>query len=133
MMAIWTSYRAECLAERARRPDGPGVQVPGRTVRLRPSAQAARRQAAEQRAALAPLKGEVAKAEAQIEALSRQIATIEAALADPDIYRQDSDRAQALARERGKLIAARAQAEHDWLAASEAYEAAIAESKEGVS
>ena len=38
---------------------------------------------------LAPLKGEVAKAEAQIEALGRQIATVEAALADPDIYRQD--------------------------------------------
>jgi len=124
-------YRAECLAER-RALDGPRSKSRGE-LSVRPSAQAARRQAAEQRAALAPLKGEVAKAEAQIEALSRQIATVEAALADPDIYRQDSARAQALARERGKLIAARAQAEHYWLAASEAYEAAVAESKEGVS
>jgi ATP-binding cassette, subfamily F, member 3 len=124
-------YRAECLAER-RALDGPRSKSRGE-LSVRPSAQAARRQAAEQRAALAPLRGEVAKAEAQIEALSRQIARIDAALADPDIYRKDSARAQVLARERGKLIEARARAEQHWLAASEAYEAAVAESKEGVS
>jgi ATP-binding cassette, subfamily F, member 3 len=124
-------YRAECLAER-RALDASRSKSRGEPT-LRTSAQAARRQAAEQRAALAPLKGDVARVEAEIEALSRQIAKIDAALANPDIYREDPARAQALARERGKLIGARARAEHHWLVASEAYEAAAAESKEGVS
>jgi hypothetical protein len=54
-------------------------------------------------------------------------------LADPDIYRKASARAQTLARERGKLVEARTRCEHDWLAASEAYEAAVADSRENVS
>ncbi len=123
-------YRAECLAER-RAVDGPR-RKPGNDVRSRPSAQAARRQAAEQRAALAPLKQEVAKAEAKIEELSRQIAGIEMALADSAIYAREPTQAQALARQRGALIEARAHAEAAWFAASEAYEAAAAEVKEGV-
>ena len=123
-------YRAECLAER-RAVDGPR-RKPGNDVRSRPSAQAARRQAAEQRAALAPLKQEVAKAEAKIEELSRKIAGIEMALADSAIYAREPTQAQALARQRGALIEARAHAEAAWFAASEAYEAAAAEVKEGV-
>jgi ATP-binding cassette, subfamily F, member 3 len=124
-------YRGECLAER-RALDASRSKSRGEP-RLRTSAQAARRQAAEQRAALAPLKGDVTRAETEIEALSRQIASIETALANPDVYREDPARAQALARERGKLIGARARAEQHWLVATEAYEAAIAESQEGVS
>ena len=123
-------YRAECLAER-RAVDGPR-RKPGNDGRSRPSAQAARRQAAEQRAALAPLKQEVAKAEAKIEELSRQIAGIEMALADSGIYAREPTQAQALARQRGALIEARAHAEAAWFAASEAYEAAATEVKEGV-
>ena len=123
-------YRAECLAER-RAVDGPR-RKPGNDGRSRPSAQAARRQAAEQRAALAPLKQEVAKAEAKIEELSRQIAGVEMALADSAIYAREPTQAQALARQRGALIEARAHAEAAWFAASEAYEAAAAEVKEGV-
>jgi ATP-binding cassette, subfamily F, member 3 len=124
-------YRAECLAERRALERGKN-RSPSET-RPRSSAQAARRQAAEQRAALAPLKANVAKAETQIEALRRQIASIETALADGGIYQLNPERAQALARERGKLVAAREAAEIVWLAASEAYEAALAEVKAGVS
>ena len=123
-------YRAECLAER-RALDGGRANAPA-PRRAKPSPQQARRQAAEQRAALAPLKQSVVKAEAEVEAVSRAIAQIERALADPDIYRGDAARAQVLARERGKLIEARAAAELAWLAASEAYEAAAAETREGV-
>jgi ATP-binding cassette, subfamily F, member 3 len=123
-------YRTECLAER-RALDGPR-RKPGNDLRSRPSAQAARRQAAEQRVALAPLKQEVAKAEAKIDELSRQIAGIDVALADSAIYAREPTHAQALARQRGALIEARAQAEAAWFAASEAYEAAAAEAKEGV-
>jgi ATP-binding cassette, subfamily F, member 3 len=117
-------YRGECLAER-RAVDGVKPR-PGGEARGRASAQTTRRQAAEQRAALAPFRHSIAKAEARIDELSRQIAGIEATLGDAELYRRDPSRAQALARERGKLIAARASAESAWLAASEAYEAAAA-------
>jgi ATP-binding cassette, subfamily F, member 3 len=123
-------YRAECLAER-RAVDGLKAK-PGGDARSRASSQAVRRQAAEQRAALAPLKRNVAKAEARLDELSRQISSIELALGDAELYRRDPERAQRLARERGKLIEARARAEGAWLAASEAYEAAAAEVKDGV-
>jgi ATP-binding cassette, subfamily F, member 3 len=123
-------YRAECLAER-RAVDGLKAK-PGGDARSRASPQAVRRQAAEQRAALAPLKRNVAKAEARLDELSRQISSIELALGDAELYRRDPERAQRLARERGKLIEARAPAEGAWLAASEAYEAAAAEVKDGV-
>ena len=68
-------YRAECLAERgATRRRGRQAKANGAA---KPTPQEARRQAAELRAALAPLKKTVTKAEAEIERLSQQIATIE--------------------------------------------------------
>ena len=124
-------YRAECLAER-RALDGPRSKSRGE-LSVRPSAQTARRQAAEQRAALAPLKGEVAKAEAQIEALSRQIATDRRCLGRSGHLPEGfGPRPGAGPRARQTDRGAGA-AEHYWLTASEAYEAAVAESKEGVS
>jgi len=123
-------YRSECLLER-RALDRGKANAPA-TGRGKTSPQQARRQAAEQRAALAPLKQGIARAESEVEALNREIGKIERALADPEIYRGDAARAQALARERGKLIGARGAAELAWLAASEAYEAALAEAREGV-
>ena len=113
-------YRAECLSERGG-PDGAGARVKGNGAE-RPKPQESRRQAAELRAALAPLKKDVARAEAEIERLSLQIATIDAALADSGLYQRNPVRAQALARERGELARAREIAETAWLAASEAYE-----------
>jgi ATP-binding cassette subfamily F protein 3 len=116
-------YRAECLAERGADPNAPRAKPRGNGAgKSRP--QAARRQAAEMRAALAPLKRDVVRAEAEVERLSLQIATIDAALADSGLYARDAARAQGLARERGELARARAAAEAAWLVASEAYEAA---------
>jgi ATP-binding cassette, subfamily F, member 3 len=117
-------YRAACLAERRGLERGKANAPP--SGRARPSPQEARRQAAEQRAALAPLKQAVARAEAEVEALNGEIAKLERLLADPDIYRGDAARAQTLARERSKRVEARRAAELAWLAASEAYEAAQA-------
>jgi ATP-binding cassette subfamily F protein 3 len=122
-------YRAECLAER-RGLDANKAKAASE-ARRRPAAQVARRQAAEQRAQLAPLKRAVASAEAQITELSGNIAGIDRLLADAGIYQRDPSRAQALARERGQLIEARARAESAWLGASEAYEAALREAKQG--
>jgi ATP-binding cassette, subfamily F, member 3 len=116
-------YRAECLAERGSDPRAPRPKGKGNGA-AKPTAQEARRQAAEARAALAPLKKDVTRAEAEIERLRLQIATIDAALADSGLYLRNPQRAQALARERGELARAREAAEAKWLAASEAYEAA---------
>jgi ATP-binding cassette subfamily F protein 3 len=124
-------YRAECLAERGADPGAPRAK--GRSNgAARPKPQAARRQAAELRAALAPLRKQVARAEADIERLTLQIATIDAALADTGLYARNPGRAQALARERGELARAREAAEVAWLQASEAYEAAAAQATEAV-
>jgi len=117
-------YRTECLAERGG-PDGAAARKANGGAK--PTPQEARRKAAELRAALAPLKKTVTRAEAEIERLSLQIATIDAALADSGLYARNAARAQALARERGELARARSQAEAAWLAASEAYEAAAAQ------
>jgi ATP-binding cassette, subfamily F, member 3 len=123
-------YRAECLAERG---GEDGQRAKSKTAgAAKQSSQTARRQAAEQRTALAPLKKSVTKAEAEIERLSKKIASIESALADGTLYSGDAVRAQALARERGELIRDRDAAEAAWLAASEAYEAAAGVKDEAV-
>ena len=122
------TYRTECLAERGGEPvaaRGDGAVRPNGQQRLSP--QEARRQAAEARAALAPLRRKVTAAEAEIEALAAKIAAIDASLADGTLYAKDAVRAQALARERGTLERTREAAEENWLTATEAYEAAQAE------
>ena len=55
-------------------------------------------QAAESRVALAPLRKNVTKAEAEIELLSKRIAAIDRDLADGGLYGRDRISAQALAR-----------------------------------
>jgi ATP-binding cassette subfamily F protein 3 len=119
------SYRALCLAERGGEPaltGARGTAKPnGQAARLTP--QEARRQAAEARAALAPLKRKVTAAEAEIARLSRRIGEIDSALADPALYAHDPARAQELARERGTLAREREEAEEAWLAATEESEA----------
>jgi ATP-binding cassette subfamily F protein 3 len=121
-------YRAECLTERGAPGDAGASPRANGDARAKP--QAARRQAAEMRAALAPLKKDVTRAEAEIERLSLQIATIDATLGDSGLYQRNPARARALARERGELARAREAAEAAWLEAGEAYEAAAARGAE---
>ncbi|HET7156431.1 MAG TPA: ABC transporter ATP-binding protein, partial [Hyphomicrobiaceae bacterium] len=117
----------ECLAERGADPNAPRPKANGAAKQ---TAQDARRLAAEQRAALAPLRKNVTKAEAEIELLSKRIAAIDRDLADGGLYRRDPARAQALSRERGGLVRAREDAETAWLTATEVYESAQARAKE---
>jgi ATP-binding cassette subfamily F protein 3 len=117
-------YRAQCLAERGADPDARAAKA--KSVAGRTTAQDARRQAAQSRADLAPLKKAVATAEAEIEHLSQRIEAIDRDLAEHALYQRDPAHAQALARERGGLIRARAEAEARWLAAEVAYEDAKA-------
>jgi len=83
-----------------------------------------RRVAAERRAELAPLKKAVVAAEQRVEKLSKEIATLDALLADPKIYATDPTRAQNAAQQRGQISKQLADAEDSWLAATDAYEQA---------
>jgi ATP-binding cassette subfamily F protein 3 len=85
-----------------------------------------RRAAAERRAELAPLKKAMLSAEKHIEKLSKEIAALDALLADPELYVKDARRAQSAAQQRGQLAKALADAEENWLAATETYEVAAA-------
>ena len=108
-------YRA-LLAERAR-PGGQGRTLAGRKDD--------RRERAEARAALAPLRKQARDAEALLAKLTAERAAIEAKLADPALYAPG--RAQDIAVANARLASIRreaAAAEAAWLAAEEALEAA---------
>lgn len=83
-----------------------------------------RRGSAEKRQALAPLKKKIAAAESRIAALQSELETIDADLAEPGLFERDLPRATELSRRRAQILDAIAAAEEDWLAASEAHEAA---------
>ncbi|MGD9670399.1 MAG: ABC-F family ATP-binding cassette domain-containing protein [Hyphomicrobiaceae bacterium] len=124
------SYSADLLAERG----GKGRGIDAREVGVEKKASAPtradqRRAAAERRAELAPLKKAMDAAEQSVVRLSRQIAKLDATLADTRIYAIDPDRAQKAAIERGQLAKQLEAAEEAWLAAGEAYEQACAESE----
>ena len=86
-----------------------------------------RRQAAERRAELAPLKKAMLTAEQRVEKLSKEIAALDVLLADPEIYATDPARAQNAAQQRGQVSKQLADAEESWLAATDAYEQASAD------
>ena len=83
-----------------------------------------RRAAAEKRAELAPLKKAMQAAEARVEKLSKEIASLDAVLGDAQIYSANPQKAQAAAQQRGQLSRELRAAEDAWLAATEAYEEA---------
>ncbi len=95
-----------------------------------PSRQDMRRQAADRRATLAPLKQAMQSAESEVERISATIAGHDAALADAALYAREPGKAQALAAERGRLARALSAAEATWLEAAEAYELAAADQQE---
>ena len=84
-----------------------------------------RRAAAEKREELKPLKRRIDAAEKMVAKLTAEIATIDAQLAT-DLFARDPAKATALSKLRAEAAAALASAEEDWLAASAAYEEAMA-------
>ena len=114
------SYRALLLEERGartveRRDDrGDGEAKASRTDQ--------RRAAAEKRAELAPLKKAMVAAEKLVDKLTKEIAALDALLADPALYTKDPGRAQSTAQQRGQLSKQLGEAEEAWLLATEAYE-----------
>jgi ATP-binding cassette subfamily F protein 3 len=85
-----------------------------------------RRNAADRRAESAALRQQAGRAEAEIARLAREVAKLDAALADGGLFARDPAKAAALSKSRAEAAAALAKAEEEWLAASAAYEEAMA-------
>ena len=86
-----------------------------------------RRQAAERRAALAPLRKRLHDAEAAVERLAREKADLTARLADPALYSGEADRLRELQKRLGRVDKDLGAAEDAWLAAQDAWDRAEAE------
>ena len=85
---------------------------------------AQRRDAAEVRRALAPLRAEVKACEDRMQKIAAMLAEIDRRLADPKLYEGPAAKIEALQIKRGEILAAQDRAEALWLAAEEALEAA---------
>jgi ATP-binding cassette, subfamily F, member 3 len=87
----------------------------------------ARRESAERRQKLKPLKEKVEIAESQIATLNAEIKKYDAALADPLLFTKDPAKGSAISKKRADAARKLAAAEERWLAMNEAYESAMRE------
>ncbi|MDX2288331.1 MAG: ABC-F family ATP-binding cassette domain-containing protein [Hyphomicrobiaceae bacterium] len=121
-------YRDDLVAERGGRPAQTGASggAAGPTPETKVDRSAERRQAAQRRADLAPLKKLMQDAERRVDALAKKIAALDEVLADQSVYARDPAKARKAAEDRGGLAKELAAAEEDWLAAAARYEDAVA-------
>ncbi|WP_037545256.1 ABC-F family ATP-binding cassette domain-containing protein [Stappia stellulata] len=91
------------------------------------SAQERRKDAAERRSRLAPLRKEIKAAEAEIARIQSKMEKLDAALADPDFFLKDGERAAKFVKERAFLEKKLAKTEQGWLELSSEYEGATAQ------
>jgi ATP-binding cassette subfamily F protein 3 len=117
-------YRRQVLTGRLA--DAAGQSRASRAAAGRASRGDLRRLAADKRIELAPLRARIAATEAEMARLNAEIARIDAALAAPDLFTRDPAQAAVQAKARTHAAAALARSEEEWLAASAAYEAAMA-------
>jgi ATP-binding cassette subfamily F protein 3 len=109
------------LAGRARTADGGASQDSGRSAAGR---RQQKREEAEQRKRLQPLRNKVSTTEKALEAAQAERARLEQQLADTGLYSDDAkDRLKALLLEKAELDSRCERLEQDWLEASEALEA----------
>ncbi|MDQ3560359.1 MAG: ATP-binding cassette domain-containing protein, partial [Pseudomonadota bacterium] len=87
----------------------------------------ARRESAERREVLAPLRKKIRDCEKLIEKLRGEIQKLDRQLAEPGLYENDPDKAVATAKQRADRVHAFARAESDWLDLSQELEAMEAE------
>jgi ATP-binding cassette subfamily F protein 3 len=90
------------------------------------SREAARRDAAERRRALKPLKDKADAAEHQIADLTAEIAKLDRSLADPLLFTKDPAKGRAVAKKRADAARKLAAAEALWFKTREEYETALA-------
>jgi ATP-binding cassette, subfamily F, member 3 len=105
-------------------PEGAGERDGPAEARLSRADQ--RRAAAEKRSELAPLKRRIDACDKAVAKLTKKIADVDAALADPTLYDRDPARVAKLGKERADAVDALAQAEDEWLTLSTEYEDAMA-------
>ena len=75
---------------------------------------------------LQPLKSEVTKAEKELEKVSQELEKLDVALADPELYTKDKERAAKLGQMRARALERQAALEELWLEKSTEYEDAKA-------
>ena len=85
-----------------------------------------RRQAAERREALKPLKKKISQLEIQISRLQKTIADFDEKLADPALYTKDPARATSLNKQRADAAKTLESCEEDWLGLTAEHDAAMA-------
>ena len=85
-----------------------------------------RRQAAERREALKPLRTKISTLEIQMSRLQKTIADLDEKLADPALYTKEPAKAAQLSKQKADAEKTLAKAEGEWLAFSEEHEAAMA-------
>jgi ATP-binding cassette subfamily F protein 3 len=93
---------------------------------LKPSKEDTRRESAERRRQLKPLKDKVDAAEHQVADLNAEIAKLDRALADPLLFVHDPAKGSAVSKKRADAVRRLEAAEARWLSAHEEYEQAIA-------
>ena len=93
----------------------------------KPSKEDARREAAEKRRRLKPLKDKIDAAEHQIAALTAEIKKLDAVLADPLLFVHDPKKGSSVSKKRAEAVRKLAAAEATWLSVHEEYERAMAE------
>jgi ATP-binding cassette, subfamily F, member 3 len=84
-----------------------------------------RREAAEKRLQLKPLKDAMDGAEREVTALQGEIEKIDAALATPGLFVKDTAKGEALSKKRGETLRRLKAAETRWMEAAGSYEAAL--------
>jgi ATP-binding cassette subfamily F protein 3 len=87
-----------------------------------------RREAANRRQALKPLKDTMERCEREVTLLHREIESIDAQLAAPKLFDKDPAKGEALSKRRAEAARALGTAEARWIEAAERYEAARGES-----
>ena len=105
-----------------------GDNAPTRRVETdaKPTKESTRRDSAQKRRELKPLKERVESAESQIAALQAELAKLDSALADPLLFTRDPAKGSAVSKKRAEAARKLAAAESQWLAAQQEYEAAMA-------
>jgi len=104
---------------------GDETQAQSAPEQAKQSKEDARRDAAEKRRRLKPLKDKADAAEHEIERLTAEIAKYDATLADPLLFVHDPAKGNAVSKKRAEASRKLAAAEARWLKANEDYEAAL--------
>jgi ATP-binding cassette, subfamily F, member 3 len=107
------------------RDDGPAANEPAMESESRVTAQQRRREGAEQRRLLAPLRAQQARCETRLQELAAEAAALDAQLADPALYASGEHKRQMeLTAQRARAARETEEVEYEWLQVSDALERA---------